>query len=282
MDKQLAELETDWDSLYDRLTQTHDQHLRRMRSRIVRLKGEFSLTKSRAEEELESSRLETMSRWERAHELFLAVNQTYARAVGRRITALRDEAEKQPDESLGKNRLRLTRNRYWSTQSRLQSRYQGHLGHLDREIEIRERLLPVISGGERQREALSQLTQLYRRKQATYENMQTSYRETETALEVAIVDLQAASADSQQAPDNHELANLRSQLVNSQLALHASYYERLDCIDRQLKQWTERFATMSITDERMLQRETSKLRQMKATLDQRTQALYEKLQKQMG
>lgn len=282
LDEKLNGLEANWDSLYERLTQTHDQHLRRMQSRIAKLRGELSLAGNQAEEELESSRFETMARWEKAHELFLAANQTYARAIGRRITALRDEASKQPDDSSSETRLRSTRNRYWIVQSRLQSRYQGHLGHLDREIEVRERLLPVVSGLEPQREALNQLKQLYRRKHETYENMQTSYRETEAALKVAITDLQDASFSSQQTPVNKQLANLRSQLVNSRLALHASYYDRLDCIDRQLKQWDEALAIPHVVDKQTLQQETSKLLKMKATLDEKVKALYEVLQKQLG
>ena len=75
-------LQNDWDKVYQRLTKTHDEHLVQLTESLSKLRGRFSEIASRAKSDLEASQFESLARWEKTHEIFLTVNETYAKIVG--------------------------------------------------------------------------------------------------------------------------------------------------------------------------------------------------------
>ncbi len=264
IDKKLEMLQTDWDRVFNHLTQTHDSHLQQLKESLVKLRGEFSKSASRAQAELETSHFDAMVRWEQAHEIFLKISQTFTKAVGDQLASAKARIRDNPDVKEFAERLDRVRTRYWSNQNRLQQRYLSHLDHLREELALRQLQHSVTTARDEKQKIRSQLEHLNNRTQTTYDDLQTSFGETVATLETAVNDLTAklkTAAGTEREKLEEQVAALASQLSVTKKSLVASYQSRLEFTQSQvdeLGKW------ISDADEEAGKRYEAKLESLRA------------------
>jgi len=276
LDNKLQLLQSDWDRVYQRLTRTHDQHLDQLKDGIRKLRNEFSTAAGRAEEELETSHFESMARWEQTHEVFLNVNQTYAQIVGDTLVHLKKRLREEPGNRELADRLEKVKDRYFTVQRRLQTRYRSHLGHLDDELAIRMIQLEATEEGKSKLQIEQLLEQLRDRKNETFKNLQVSYRETISASESVLSEMNSRlNTTTGRAKENLEdqLAELQSEIAESKSSLQKSYSGQISFIEKQIEHLTNRLSGADEETKQLISTRMNDLRSNVETLTKNSDAL---------
>lgn len=238
--KQLKKLEKEWDQTFNQLTKIHDDHLSQLKDELAKVRGKFSEVAGKAQEQLEASNFEALSRWERGHEIFLAANKTYVVIVGNQLQWLEGQMQENPDEET-EAKLKEVRNRYATLQSRIQKRLVRHVGHLKEELETRQAQLKVTQLWESRRVIYGLIDDLYQRTQSTYEHVQTCMRDSVEAFHAEEANTPTGSSRKKE---------LGANIVATEASLKNSYLERATFSEAECTELEQRIAGSANAEEK--------------------------------
>lgn len=244
IDRKLALIQSDWDRVYQQLTQTHDRHLEQLKNSIAKLRGEFSESALLAERELETGHFESLVRWEQAHEIFLKISQTFAKTIGDQLAYVQDRVRDNPDIPELNERLERVRTRFRLSQKRLQQRYLSHVDHLAEELAIRQLQYGASNDSKDKQRIRYQLEHLCSRTHSTYQDLQDSYRETIAALTSISNETKSklkSATNREREVLEERVADLQSEVRQLNDALISSDRARISFIRREvaeLANWT--------------------------------------------
>lgn len=240
IDQALQQLERDWDRTFDRLTKAHESHLKQLGESLAKLQGEFSDAAGRAKAELEASNFEAVARWEKSHDLVLAINRTYIQIVNDQLRWQQKEVARNPDDQKVIQRIAKTRIRHSSIQERFQRRLSSHVHHLEKELETRLAQLKATRIWDTRREIMTMVDSLYERTHATFEMLEASYLDVNQAYMSEMKSLTST---------DERVDELAASIKETQSVLSKSYLARVEFIGLQIIDFEARIEKGSSSEE---------------------------------
>lgn len=256
VNQQLAKLEEEWDLTFERLTEVHDSHLEELKTSLAKVRGEFSGIAGKAQAELESSSFEAVARWEKGHELFLALNKTYVKIMATQLDWLDTKVKKTPDDTDLLAKRNEVRDRYYKIQEKLQKRLTSHIKHLEHELQVRVAQLDMLKVWDARRTIFAFVDDLYERADKTWENLEDSMLSMISTCEIEV----------EEDLSENRSANAQVKIVTLKGALKSNYLQRSAYVEEVCMELEERIAgsanayekaewTARVTDLRLLIRE---------------------------
>lgn len=240
VNQQLAELEEKWDRTFERLTEVHDSHLDELKQSLAKVRGEFSSIAGKAQAELESSSFEAVARWEKGHELFLALNKTYAKIIATQLDWLDKKVAKTPDDSDLLAKRNEVRDRYYTIQEKLQKRLTSHIKHIEHELQTRVAQLNSTKVWKARRSIFDSIDDLYERADTTWENLEDSMLST----------MKICQTESEETASDSRSTEAQTRIVSLKGDLKSSYFRRSAYVEEVCLELEERIAGSANVEEK--------------------------------